>query len=207
MNLVLASASPARLAVLTEAGIDPHVIVSGVDEDSVEAANAEALCAVLARMKANAVAARIRKHELGAHLPEGGTLVLGCDSLLAFDGQILGKPDGPEDARKRWQAMRGRDGVLHTGHCLIDLTGNRTVEEVASTTVRFADLTDAEVDAYVDSGEPLDVAGAFKMDGFGGPFVERIEGDPSTIIGLSLPTLRHLLSRLDLTVMSLWRRP
>jgi septum formation protein len=207
MNLVLASASPARLAVLTAAGIHPHVIVSGVDEDSVEAANAEALCAVLARMKANAVAARIRKHELGTDLPAGGTVVLGCDSLLAFDGQIFGKPDGHEDARKRWQAMRGRDGVLHTGHCLIDLAGNRAVEEVASTTVRFADLTDAEIDAYVDSGEPLDVAGAFKMDGLGGPFVERIEGDPSTIIGLSLPTLRHLLLRLDLTVMSLWRRP
>jgi septum formation protein len=206
MNLVLASASPARLALLTAAGIDPYVIVSGVDEESVEATHAEALCAVLARMKANAVAARVRRGDLGGHLPRGQTLVLGCDSLLAFDGQILGKPDGPEDARKRWQAMRGHSGILHTGHCLIDLTGDRTVEEVASTVVHFADLSDAEVDAYVDSAEPLNVAGAFKMDGLGGPFVERIEGDPSTIIGLSLPTLRHLLTRLDLTVMSLWRR-
>ncbi|MEV0268891.1 MAG: septum formation inhibitor Maf [Hamadaea sp.] len=206
MNLVLASASPARLTLLTAAGMDPYVVVSGVDEEAVEATSAETLCATLARLKANAVAARIRSGELGDGLPAGQTLVLGCDSLLAFDDEILGKPDGPEEARKRWQAMRGRNGVLHTGHCLIDLAGGRAVEEVASTVVHFADISDAELDAYVDSGEPLGVAGAFKMDGLGGPFVERIEGDPSTIIGLSLPVLRHLLGRLDLTVMSLWRR-
>ncbi|MCP2325458.1 septum formation protein [Hamadaea flava] len=206
MNLVLASASPARLTLLTAAGMDPYVVVSGVDEEAVEATSAEALCATLARLKANAVAARIRSGELGDGLPAGNTLILGCDSLLAFEGEILGKPDGPEEARKRWQAMRGRSGVLHTGHCLIDLEGDRAVEQVASTVVHFADISDAELDAYVDSGEPLGVAGAFKMDGLGGPFVERIDGDPSTIIGLSLPVLRHLLARLDLTVMSLWRR-
>ncbi|NUR72273.1 MAG: septum formation inhibitor Maf [Hamadaea sp.] len=206
MNLVLASASPARLTLLTSAGMDPYVVVSGVDEDAVEATSAETLCATLARLKANAVATRIRSGELGDGLPAGNTIVLGCDSLLAFDGEILGKPDGPEEARKRWQAMRGRSGVLHTGHCLIDLGNDHAVEEVASTVVHFADITDEELDAYVASGEPLGVAGAFKMDGLGGPFVERIDGDPSTIIGLSLPVLRHLLARLDLTVMSLWRR-
>jgi len=206
MNLVLASASPARLTLLTAAGMDPYVVVSGVDEEAVEPADAEALSATLARLKATAVAARIRSGELGDGLPAGVTLVLGCDSLLAFDGEILGKPDGPEEARKRWQAMRGHSGILHTGHCLIDVTNNRTVEQVASTVVHFADLSDAEVDAYVESGEPLGVAGSFKMDGLGGPFVERIEGDPSTIIGLSLPVLRHLLAQLELTVMSLWRR-
>ncbi|NUT34938.1 MAG: septum formation inhibitor Maf [Hamadaea sp.] len=209
MNLVLASASPARLTLLRAAGIDPHVIVSGVDEDAVEAANAEALCAVLARMKANAVAARIHKGELGGELPPGRTLVLGCDSVLEFDGQVYGKPDGPDDAQKRWRAMRGQSGVLRTGHCLVDLgVGTEDagiVEEVASTVVHFAALTDEEIDVYVDSGEPLQVAGAFTIDGLGGPFVERIEGDPSTVIGLSLPTLRHLLRRLDLSVTSFWR--
>jgi septum formation protein len=206
MNLVLASASPARRALLSAAGIDARVIVSGVDESSTGAARAETLCAVLARMKANAVAERIRRADRGAEMPAGRVLVLGCDSVLAFDGQILGKPDDAEDARKRWQAMRGRDGMLHTGHCLIDLLGGRAVEEVASTRVHFADLTDSEIDAYIDTAEPLHVAGAFTLDGLGGPFVERIEGDPSAVIGLSLPTLRHLLAQLDLTVMALWRQ-
>jgi septum formation protein len=207
MKLVLASASPARQALLTAAGIEATVIVSGVDESVVGSTQPEVLCGTLARMKANAVAERIRRSgEAGA----GRVLVLGCDSVLAFDGQILGKPDDIEDARKRWYAMRGRTGVLHTGHCLIDLPheanlAGAAVEAVASTTVHFADLADAEVEAYLATGEPIHVAGAFTIDGLGGPFIDRIEGDPSTVIGLSLPTLRHLLGRLDLTVMSLWR--
>jgi nucleoside triphosphate pyrophosphatase len=207
MNLILASASPARQALLSAAGIDAFVIVSGVDESVVDSPNPETLCETLARLKAHTVAARIRHGEPGI---QGRVLVLGCDSVLAFDGQTFGKPDDVEDARKRWYAMRGRSGVLLTGHCLIDLAPGSVepafVEEVASTTVHFADLSDAEIEAYLATGEPLNVAGAFCIDGIGGPFVERIEGDPGTVIGLSLPTLRRLLARLDLTVMSLWRR-
>jgi septum formation protein len=200
-TIVLASASPARRALLAAAGIDAEVMVSDVEESAVEATTPQALCAVLARMKAHAVADRLRHRSTRP----ATALVLGCDSVLAFDGQILGKPDNAEDAIKRWQAMRGRTGVLHTGHCLVELTGDRVVERVGSTVVHFADLSDAEIEAYVASGEPLAVAGAFTLDGIGGPFVERIEGDPSNVIGLSLPLLRHLLAELDLELIDFWR--
>jgi len=199
--LVLASASPARKALLIAAGIDPEIVVSGVDENAVDATAPDTLCAVLARLKAHAVAERLRHRD---HEREG-VLVLGCDSVLAFDGQILGKPDSPEDAIKRWQAMRGRSGVLHTGHCLVELESGESVERVGSTTVHFADLTDEEIDAYVGSGEPLWVAGAFTIDGLGGPFVEGIEGDHTNVVGLSLPLLRHLLNDLGWSVTDLWR--
>lgn len=200
-TIVLASASPARRALLSAAGIDAEVMISDVDESAVEATTPQALCAVLARLKAHAVADRLRHRSARP----ATALVLGCDSVLAFDGQILGKPDHAEDAIKRWQAMRGRSGVLHTGHCLVELTGDRVVERVGSTIVHFADLSDAEIEAYVASGEPLAVAGAFTLDGIGGPFVERIEGDPSNVIGLSLPVLRHLLAELDLELIDFWR--
>lgn len=133
-----------------------------------------------------------------------GTLVLGCDSVLAFDGEILGKPTDAADATKRWERMRGRSGVLHTGHCLIDVTTGRRVAEVAATTVHFADLSDDEIVSYVATGEPLHVAGAFTIDGLGGPFVERVEGDPGTVVGLSLPLLRRMLRDLDLRIVDLW---
>lgn len=201
-TFILASASPARRTLLDSAGIDAEVIVSGVDEDAVEATTAEALSAVLARMKAHAVEERL-KHSSAA--PDRA-LVLGCDSVLAFDGQILGKPEHADEALKRWQAMRGRSGVLHTGHCLVELHTGRVAEEVGSTVVHFADLSDAEIEAYVATGEPLWVAGSFTIDGLGGPFVERIEGDHTNVVGLSLPLLRRLLATLDISITELWRQ-
>lgn len=197
-RLVLASASPARRALLQAAGIDVEVQVSGVDESVVEAENAADLCLALARMKARAVAA--------TRTADPGVLVLGCDSVLAFDGEILGKPHDPDEAVKRWRAMRGRSGVLHTGHHLIDLVSGKQAEGVGATVVHFADLTDEEISAYVASGEPLHVAGAFTIDGKGGAFVERIEGDAGNVIGLSLPLLRRLLMTFGLTVPQLWRK-
>ncbi|GHJ50290.1 Maf-like protein [Catellatospora sp. TT07R-123] len=200
-NFVLASASPARRNLLAAAGIDVEIIVSGVDEEAVEATTAEALSGVLARMKAHAVAERLRHN---AH-PHPHAVVLGCDSVLAFDGQILGKPDGPEEAAERWQAMRGRSGVLHTGHCLIDLADGRAVQGDAATVVHFADISDAEIEAYVASGEPLWVAGSFTIDGLGSAFVERLEGDHTNVIGLSLPLLRRMLAELGYEITQFWR--
>jgi septum formation protein len=199
--LILASQSPARLQVLRAAGIPADVLVSGVDELTVQADRPDTLAGTLARLKAEAVAARLRFHNTG----QGRALVLGCDSVLAFDGRVLGKPDSARDAGDRWRAMRGRSGVLHTGHCLIDLATSKTAADVAATTVYFADVTDDEIDAYVSSGEPLGVAGAFTIDGLGGPFVDRIEGDPGTVIGLSLPLLRRLLRELGVPITALWR--
>jgi septum formation protein len=198
-RLVLASASPARRQLLKAAGIPAEVIVSGVDESAVQAARPDALCATLARMKAVAVATQLGDQ------PGPRTLVLGCDSVLGFDGEVLGKPVDAEDAERRWRAMRGRSGVLYTGHCLVDARTGNIAEEVAATTVHFADLTDDEIEAYVATGEPLLVAGAFTLDGIGGPFVDRIDGDPGTVIGLSLPLLRRLLPELGVRITDLWQ--
>jgi septum formation protein len=198
MTFVLASASPARLRTLRAAGLEPEVIVSGVDESNVESTNAAALCATLARLKAEAVVNRLRQH--GRTDP----IVLGCDSLLEFDGRILGKPADAEEATARWRDMRGRTGMLHTGHCLVRVGDGEIAEAVASTTVWFADLTDQEIAAYVGTGEPVQVAGAFTIDGLGGWFVERIEGDAGNVIGVSLPVLRGLLTKLGVGVADLW---
>ncbi|WP_238359894.1 nucleoside triphosphate pyrophosphatase [Micromonospora fiedleri] len=200
VRLVLASASPARRKTLQAAGIEPDVLVSGVDESLVVTERAEDLCLELARLKAQAVVARLRPAD------DQRTLVLGCDSVLAFDGQILGKPADPDDATARWERMRGRSGVLHSGHCLVDVEAGRQAEAVASTVVHFADISDHEIATYVGTGEPLAVAGAFTIDGLGGPFVERIEGDPSTVVGLSLPLLRRLVAELDLRITDLWTK-
>jgi septum formation protein len=196
-RLVLASASPARRALLKAAGIDVDVLVSGVDESVVEAEDAYTLSLALARMKARTVAARMPA--------EPGVLILGCDSVLAFDGEILGKPGDANEAFARWQKMRGRSGVLHTGHHLTDLVGGKQAEDVGTTVVHFADISDAEIEAYIATEEPLHVAGAFTIDGRGGAFVERIEGDPGTVIGLSLPLLRRLLAELGVSITELWR--
>ncbi|MDG4807869.1 Maf family protein [Micromonospora sp. WMMD1120] len=200
LRLVLASASPARRKLLQAAGVEPDVLVSGVDESVVVAERAEDLCLELARLKAEAVAGRL------SPAADQRTLVIGCDSVLAFDGQILGKPTDPEDATRRWLRMRGRSGVLHSGHCLIDVTEGRRAAAVASTVVHFADISDDEIATYVATGEPLAVAGAFTIDGLGGSFVERIEGDAGTVVGLSMPLLRRMLAELDLRITDLWTK-
>ncbi|MDP9797770.1 septum formation protein [Catenuloplanes nepalensis] len=204
-RLILGSASPARRTLLKSAGIDVDVIVSGVDESAVEAVSADTLCQILARLKAAAVAERVRQSE-AATLPGTGpaTLVLGCDSVLAFDGEILGKPADADDAVRRWQAMRGRSGTLYTGHSLVDVGGGRVAEGVAATVVHFADVSDDEIKAYVGTGEPLHVAGSFTIDGLGGAFVERIEGDHGTVVGLSLPLLRRLVAELGHSITDFW---
>ncbi|MFC5719015.1 Maf family protein [Streptomyces gamaensis] len=195
-RLVLASASPARLGLLRAAGLDPEVIVSGVDEDGVTAASPAELARLLAVAKAEAVAAR----------PEAaGALVVGCDSVLELDGQALGKPRDAEDAIARWKSMRGRSGVLRTGHCLIDTADGRQVSATASTTVRFGEPGDDEIAAYVATGEPLYVAGAFTLDGRCAPFIDGIDGDHGNVIGLSLPLLRTLLAELGVAITDLWR--
>lgn len=207
LRLVLASASPARRKLLRAAGIEPEVMVSGVDESTVDHSTPEALSLTLAQLKARTVAERFGQRagngaEPAPILPR--TVVLGCDSVLAFDGEILGKPADAAEATRRWRQMRGRSGVLHTGHCLVDLSDGREVGTVAATTVHFAALTDDEIAAYVATGEPLQVAGAFTIDGLGGPFVDRLDGDPGTVVGLSLPLLRALLGDLGLRITDLW---
>ncbi len=200
MRLVLASASPARLQTLQAAGVDPIVHVSGVDESSVTAATPQELASELARLKAEAVLA-----ELGS--PDD-TAIVGCDSVLVLDGEVHGKPYTDQAVRDRWRAMRGRTGELITGHHLIVVRRGETHRDTraASTTVQFADVTDAEVDAYVATGEPHHCAGAFTIDGFGGAFIERLEGDHHTVVGLSLPLLRHMLADAGVAWPSLWRR-
>ncbi|HKE63756.1 MAG TPA: nucleoside triphosphate pyrophosphatase [Micromonosporaceae bacterium] len=202
-RLVLASASPARRRLLAAAGIDADAVVSGVDESTVEATRPEVLCVVLARMKAEAVAHRLRVD--GAARAGDRLLVLGCDSVLHFDGEILGKPADADEATRRWRAMRGGKGVLHTGHCLIDMAAGRRIDGAAATTVHFANVDDAEIEAYVADGEPLAVAGAFTIDGLGAPFIAGIEGDHGNVIGLSLPLLRTMLAELGVRITDLWR--
>ena len=194
--LVLASASPARLATLRSAGVEPVVFVSGVDESQLDGLPPAELALQLAELKCAAVAAR-------DDLPPGA-LVLGCDSVLELDGQALGKPADAEQATARWREMRGRSGVLHSGHCLRATADGRTAAATASTIVHFADVADDEIAAYVASGEPLHVAGAFTIDGLGGAFVSGIEGDHHTVVGVSLPLLRDLVAELGHRWIDLW---
>ena len=191
--LVLASASPARLRLLRDAGFDPEVVVSHVDESQVQATEPREVVQELASSKAAVVAA-------------GRTsgLVVGCDSMLLLDGQVLGKPADAAEATARWSAMRGRTGTLLTGHAVVDTATGRTACGVAATDVRFGTPTDAEVAAYVATGEPLHVAGAFTLDGRSAPFVDGIDGDPGNVLGLSLPLLRSLLAELGVAVTDLW---
>jgi septum formation protein len=192
-RIVLASASPARLGVLRAAGLEPEVIVSGVDETVFSAATPAELAGQLARAKAGAVA---------AGLDDG--LVIGCDSLLDLDGQALGKPGSAAEAVRRWRDMSGRTGTLVTGHCVIEAGTGRQAAAVGATTVRFGTPSEAEIAAYVATGEPLAVAGAFTLDGRGGWFVDGIDGDHGNVLGISLPLLRRLLAELGFEVTRLW---
>lgn len=221
LRLILASASPARTKLLTDAGISHSILVSDVDEDAVTAhyglTDPHDTALLLARAKAEAVAS----------LPEAeGALVLGCDSVFELDGEPHGKPYEPEIARERWHRMSGRRGVLHTGHWLIDcrdvpadadedeesdndalsstVGSGATIGAVASAGVYFAQLSDAEIDAYVATGEPLRVAGSFTIDSLGGAFIERVDGDPHAVVGLSVSTLRHLLASANVQITDLW---
>ena len=194
--LVLASASPARLATLRSAGVEPVVIVSGVDESRVTDLPPAELALQLAELKCAAVAER-------DDLP-AGALVLGCDSVLELAGDALGKPADAAEAVGRWEAMRGRSGVLHSGHCLRDTATGHVAAATASTTVHFAEVTDEEIAAYVASGEPLNVAGAFTIDGLGGAFVTGLEGDHHNVVGVSLPLVRELVAELGHSWTELW---
>ncbi len=197
ITLVLASASTGRRGTLRRAGVDPRVVVSEVDEEAVIARlednrdplTAHEIALVLAQAKCRDVLGTLDPSD-PAHL------VLGCDSVLEFDGVVHGKPHTALAARTRWLAMRGSSGVLHSGHWLIDRRDRSDLREcgdVASTTVHFADLDEAEIDAYVATGEPAHVAGAFTVDGLGGPYVTSIEGDHHAVVGVSLPLVRNLL--------------
>ena len=181
--------------MLRAAGLDPDVIVSGVDEDAFDAPTTAELTGLLAAAKAAAVA---------SSLTDG--LVIGCDSLLDLDGRAYGKPASPEEAIAGWHQMAGKSGTLCTGHCVIDATTGRRAAAVATTTVRFGTPTGEEIDAYVATGEPLKMAGAFTIEGLGGWFVDSIDGDHNNVIGISVPLLRGLLLDLDVTIPALWRQ-
>ncbi|MGA3148901.1 MAG: nucleoside triphosphate pyrophosphatase [Acidimicrobiales bacterium] len=194
-TLVLASGSPARLRLLRDAGFDPEVAISGVDEEAVRAEDTATLVTILAEQKAAAVAGRA-----------GDAVVVGCDSMLEFEGRHLGKPASPAQAAAWLRAMRGRSGTLFTGHCVIDGATGRRATGVAGTTVRFGVTTEAELDAYLSTGEAMSVAGAFTLDGRSAPFIDGVDGDPGNVIGLSLPLFRSLLGRLGIAITDLWAR-
>lgn len=213
--LLLASASAGRGATLRAARIEHSTLPVDLDEDGILARARERAAAsgdpedlltpaeevlLLAREKASAATVR----------SDGGYVVLGCDSMLELDGEVIGKPLTAERARDRWRAMRGRTGVLHSGHWLVDDRDEEdggtgaTFGETASCEITFADLSDEEIDTYVATGEPLGVAGGFTIDGLGGPFVERLSGDPHAVVGLSLPLLRRMLGEIGLRIHALW---
>ncbi len=197
-RLILASASPARLQSLRNVGLDPEVIVSGVDEDVVHQERPDLLARALAQAKGEAVLERV----------EGDAIVVACDSVLEFEGRPHGKPRTPEEAVAHWRRIRGGQGVLHTGHFVLVRRNSHEVTQsrVASTVVRFADLTEEEIQAYVATGEPLVVAGGFTIDGIGGAFITGVDGDPHNVIGISLPLLRQMLLDLGVEWQSLWRQ-
>lgn len=197
-RLILASQSPARLATLRAAGIEPEVMVSHVDEEAIAASLSQAAPAELAQVLARAKAEEI------ARQVDGPVLVVGCDSVFEIDGVPYGKPGSADVARERWRSMIGRAGTLHTGHTVIDTGNGTSASATTSTVVHMGTMSEQEMEAYLATGEPLEVAGGFTLDGLGGAFIDSIEGDPSTVVGISLPTLRRLLSELGVVWTDLW---
>jgi septum formation protein len=206
-RVVLASASPGRRKVLRQAGIDPLVVVSGVDEDAIVAtlprdSEPATVTTALATAKARAVVGTL-PDDVAAD-----AVVIGCDSMLFRDGRLWGKPESAAAALRGWQEMAGASAQLHTGHCLIRLRGRDAPQEVAEaarTTVHFGTPALADLAAYAHSGEPTAVAGGFTLDGLGAWFVDGVTGDPSAVIGIGLPLVRSILARMDLSIAELWR--
>ena len=204
-RVVLGSASPGRRKVLRQAGIEPLIVVSGVDEDAIVSRLGDvspgAVTTALATAKAEWVANGLDPSVAA------DCVVIGCDSMLYCDGELRGKPTSPDEAKRQWQTMAGRAGDLHTGHCVIRLRDNEIVHQRAEslvTAVHFAALTAHELDAYIASGEPLKVAGGFTLDGLGGWFIDAVDGDPSSVIGISLPLTRRLFEGAGLSIPALW---
>ncbi|NMG57025.1 septum formation inhibitor Maf [Geitlerinema sp. P-1104] len=206
--LILASASPARRQLLRSAGIDPIVCPSDLDESQVQLSNPVALVQTLAQLKGERIAAGIRCQDIAPHSPNPqqpeSVLVLACDSVLVLDDKVYGKPANPDEAIARWQLMRGQVGELYTGHAIVDISQNITLVNCEVTKVHFAKVSDSEIKAYVATGEPLNCAGCFAIDGRGSLFVEKIEGCHSNVIGLSLPLFRRMLLELGYNLENLW---
>jgi septum formation protein len=209
MQLILASASPARLATLTNAGINPIVRVSNVDEETIEANMGSSTPSEIAQALAQAKCEKVTQELADSNELTPNTIVIGCDSVFELNGKPYGKPENAAQAKSRWQEMMNATGILHTGH-YITFTNEHgeqnTAEATASTQVHLGELTEAEMDAYVKSGEPLAVAGGFTLDGLGGAFVQGVTGDPSNVVGISLPTVRKLLTELGITWTNLWNQ-
>ncbi len=211
MRVCLASTSPARLMLLRQAGIEPLTQSPGVDEDAVAAAAAAEQGSALAPADLVLLLARAKAADVAQRLSAGGEfdgIVIGGDSMFELGGRVYGKPYTPEEATRRWQEMRGATGILHSGHSVFRVSpGTDPVEATATAeaSVTFADdITDAEIAAYVASGEPLLVAGAFTVDSLGGAFITTVDGDPSTVVGMSLSTVRRLAADLGVTWTDLW---
>ncbi|MGL5081303.1 MAG: nucleoside triphosphate pyrophosphatase [Microcoleaceae cyanobacterium] len=202
--LILASASPARKRLLNMAGMNPVICPSDFDESQIQTDHPIDLVQTLARCKAETVAERLVSHLIDGIQPESA-LILGCDSVLVIDGEVHGKPADKLEALTRWQKMRGQIGQLFTGHTLIDIEQSKTLTCCQITKVYFANLSDQQIAAYVETGEPLNCAGGFAIEGKGGLFVEKIEGCHTNVIGLSLPLLREMLQTLNYESTHFWQ--